>query len=143
MISSMDLFFRRDCAGGAGPAVDVPRVVFVTPALFDVLVVAACAVGCETVDGAVDEVLPSNKFGVGMGAEDVDGPVVPLVTVGWLKEFVVLEADWLALEKMPPPTRERRVCGASLLAPSAPNGFGAVAGACEESVDMNEQASED
>lgn len=25
IISSMDLFLSRDCAGGAGPAVDVPR----------------------------------------------------------------------------------------------------------------------
>ena len=36
MISSIDLFLRRDCAGGAGPAVDAPKL--------DVAPPAACAV---------------------------------------------------------------------------------------------------
>ena len=54
MISSIDLFFRRDCAGGVGPAVDVPRFVVVFPALIDVLVVAAGNVSCAIAAGLFD-----------------------------------------------------------------------------------------
>ena len=88
MISSIVLFFRRDCTGGVGPAVDVPRFAFVPPALFDMLVVAACAVGCEVVDGA----LVPNKFNVDADPEDVDCPLVPVFTVGSFVELVVLGA---------------------------------------------------
>lgn len=74
MISSMDLFFRRDCAGGAGPAVDAPRVAFEHPVLFDVLAVAACAGGCKVVG--------ANMLDPGASVEDAGGPLVPDVTAG-------------------------------------------------------------
>lgn len=145
MISSMDLFFRRDCAGGGGPAVDVPRVAFMPPVLFDVLVVAAGAVGCEIVGGAVDEAAPPNKLIFGASVEDVDSPLLPVVTVGSFVEAVVLGVGLLRLEKMPPPTWGEEVSEAMFLspretnfAPGAPNVFGAVIGACGESVEINE-----
>ena len=105
MISSMDLFFSRDCAGGGGPAVDAPRVAFVPLALFDVVVVAACAVGCNVVDGAVDEAAATNGFDVVAGAEDV----VPVVAAGSFVELVVLGAALLRLEKILPPIGEEEV----------------------------------
>ena len=131
MISSMVLFFRRDCTGGVGPAVDVPRFAFVPPALFDVLVVAACAVGCEAVDGA----LVPNKFNIDAGPEDVDCPLVPVFTVGSFVELVVLGAAWLRLEKILLPIGEEETPKPSLLGPIAPNKLGVVLGACEEAVE--------
>lgn len=134
MISSMDLFFRRDCAGGGGPAVDAPRVAFVPPALFDVVVVAACAVGCNVVDGAVDEAAAPNKFAVVAGAEDV----VSVVAAGSFVELVVLGAALLRLEKILPPIGGEEIPEASFLALRGANKLGAVLGACEGSVETNE-----
>lgn len=137
MISSIDLFFRRDCAGGGGPAVDVPSVALIPP---DVLVAAAGAVGCGRVDAVFNEAAPPIKLdvgaNVGAGAEDVDCPLVPIVTAGSFVELVVFGADLLRLEKMPPPLGA--VPGASLLAPGVLNAFEAVLGACGESVEIKE-----
>jgi len=65
MISSMDLFFRRDCADGAGPAVEAASPLW--PALFP-LVAPGAGVGCEVVlDDAAGASLPAgllNRLGV-------------------------------------------------------------------------------
>ena len=62
MISSMDLFFNRDCADGAGPEVEAPRVEAVpSPALALTGWEEVCAAGAlgapnrlEVAAGAVD-----------------------------------------------------------------------------------------
>lgn len=83
IISSMDLFFRRDCAGGWGPEVEAPRFT-------DVLLSAALGVPkrLEVMAGAVDVLdaagaevevedsaglprLNSPPEGAGAGVEDV------------------------------------------------------------------------
>lgn len=143
MISSMVLFFRRDCTGGVGPAVDVPRFAFVHPALFNVLVVAAwvvaasvvaaCVVACEAVDGA----LVPNKFDIDVGPEDVDCPLVPGFTVGSFVELVVLGTACLGLEKMLLPIGEEEAPRPSLLCASALKKLGAGIDACEEAVEEN------
>ena len=71
MMSSIDLFFSRDWAGGGGPAVDAPRFTFVAPVPSAVAVVAGCAGVCEMLDGAVDFARLSNRLEVEAGA-DVD-----------------------------------------------------------------------
>lgn len=70
MISSIDLFFSRDWAGGGGPAVDAPRFTFVPPVPTAAAVVAGCVGACEMADGAVDFAKLSNKLEVGAGADD-------------------------------------------------------------------------
>ena len=71
MMSSIDLFFSRDWAGGGGPAADAPRFAFGAPVPSAVAVVAGCAGACETLDGAVVFARLSNRLEVGAGA-DVD-----------------------------------------------------------------------
>lgn len=71
MISSIDLFFSRDWAGGGGPVVDAPRFTFVAPVPSPVAVVAGCVGAWERADGAVDFAKISNELEVGAGA-DVD-----------------------------------------------------------------------
>ena len=71
MISSMDLFFSRDWAGGGGPAVDAPKFTFVASVPAAVAVVAGGVGACEMADGAVGLANVSNKFEVGAGA-DID-----------------------------------------------------------------------
>lgn len=78
MMSSIDLFFSRDWAGGGGPAVDAPRFAFVAPGPSAVAVVAGCAGACEVLDGAVDFARLSNRLEVGAGA-DVDAADMPVV----------------------------------------------------------------
>lgn len=69
MISSIVLFFKRDWAGGAGPTVDVPRLV---PAVVTVVVPGLVVAGADAV-------------AVGADADDavvpVVAPVVPVVVV--------------------------------------------------------------
>ena len=79
MMSSIDLFFSRDWAGGAGPAVDAPRFAFVAPGPSVVVVVAGCAGACETLDGAVDFARLSNRLEVGADA-DVDAAGLPVAS---------------------------------------------------------------
>ena len=71
MISSIDLFFSRDWAGGGGPAVDAPRFTFVAPVPSALAVVAGCVGACDTSFGAVDFAKLPNKLEAGAGA-DVD-----------------------------------------------------------------------
>lgn len=79
IISSIDLFFSRDCAGGGGPAVDAPRFIFAVPVPSAVAVLAGCVGACEMSDGAVDFANLSNKLDVGAGA-DVDTAEVLVVS---------------------------------------------------------------
>lgn len=138
MISSMDLFFRRDCAGGGGPAVEAPRVPFVPLASLDVFVVATGAVDCKVVEGAADEVILPNKFDVCAGAEDAAFPLVPVVEVGSFVELVVLGVGLFRSEKIPAPVAGEVVPKASLLAPSEPNKLGVILAVCEESIETME-----
>ena len=78
IISSIDLFFNRDWAGGTGPAVEAPRFVFAAPVSSAVAVAAGWVGACETSDGAADLATLLNKLEVGAGA-DVDAADV-LVT---------------------------------------------------------------
>lgn len=66
MISSMDLFFRRDCALGAGPEVELPRAEGAELAFFEVTLVVPVSTVCEVAALAL-EVL--NNDGVAPGAE--------------------------------------------------------------------------
>lgn len=69
MISSMVLFLRRDCAGGAGPTVDAPR----PPAVAAVDVVAPAPVVAPVVGAAVVAAPPAVEVVAG---DDVAGAVV-------------------------------------------------------------------
>lgn len=83
-MSSIDLFFSRDWAGGGGPAVDVPNFTFVAPVPSAVVVVAGSVGAWDMSGGAVDFANLSNKLGVGAGA-DVDAAgvlVAPEVATG-------------------------------------------------------------
>ena len=71
MMSSIDLFFSRDWAGGGGPAADTPRFTFAAPEPSAVAVVAGCFEACGFSDGAADFAKLPNKLEVGAGA-DVD-----------------------------------------------------------------------
>lgn len=89
IISSMVLFFRRDCAGGAGPAVDCPRaeapvpavapgaavVVVALPSPADVVVAAGWVEGVE-VTGLLNKPMPE---AAGCVAEGVGAVVVAAV----------------------------------------------------------------
>jgi hypothetical protein len=78
MISSMDLFFSRDCADGAGPAVDAASPLW--PALFP-LVAPGAGVGCEVVlDDAAGASLPAgllNRLEVAPDVVVVAAPEAP------------------------------------------------------------------
>ena len=100
MISSIDLFFKRDCAGGRGPAVEAPRLALtlaLSSAVAKAVVVKGSVVGRVGVligglpvdsyllgkmelGGAVPGIL-FNKLGKRDGAEEV--------AVGAVVEFVV------------------------------------------------------
>ena len=47
IISSIDLFFSRDCAGGRGPEVDAPRLVVDFDASSAVVFVGGSVVDCD------------------------------------------------------------------------------------------------
>lgn len=78
MISSIDLFFNRDWAGGTGPAVEAPRFAFAAPVPSAVVVAAGWVGACETSDGTADLATLLNKLEARAGA-DVDAADV-LVT---------------------------------------------------------------
>lgn len=80
IISSIDLFFSRDCAGGAGPAVDAPRFA-VFAVLAEVLGAADGAVCCVA---AADVPRPASP-----PPDDVVCPLAAEVTVGSLVELVL------------------------------------------------------
>lgn len=82
MISSIDLFFSRDWAGGGGPTVDPPRFTFIVPVPSTVHFAAGCVRACEMADGAGDFATVANKLDVGAGT-DVD-PTDVLVASGAL-----------------------------------------------------------
>lgn len=85
IISSIDLFFSLDCAGGAGPAVDAPRfMIFV--ALAEVLGAADGAVGFVV---AADVPRPASPLSFGAALDDVACPLEVEITVGSLVELVV------------------------------------------------------
>ena len=138
MISSMDLFFRRDCAGGGGPAGEAPRVAFVPLVSLEVFVVATGAVDCKVVEGAADEVILPNKFDVCGGAEDAAFPLVPVMEVGSFVELVLLGVGLLRSEKIPAPVAGEVVPKASLFAPREPNKLGVILAVCEESIEIME-----
>lgn len=71
IISSIDLFFSRDWAGGGGPAVEAPRFTFAAPVPSAMALLAGCVWACGMSDGAVDFAKLLNKLEVGAGA-DVD-----------------------------------------------------------------------
>lgn len=83
MISSIVLFFRRDCAGGAGPTVDVPRLVPAVaaapaPPVAEAEVVAAAA-GVD--DAGVEVVALNFRAPVDAVVAAVDGAVVVVAVV--------------------------------------------------------------
>ena len=93
MISSIDLFFKRDAAGGAGPTVEAdmfgPCAAFVGCAMFDACAApavvgldASCAGAWEALE-AVAGCLPrfEKRLEVGAGAEEVGAEVV--VALAW------------------------------------------------------------
>lgn len=85
IISSIDLFFSRDCAGGAGPVVDAPK--FAVFAVFaEVLGAAVGAVGCEA---APNVPRPVSPLSFGANPDDVACPLVAEVTVGSFAELVL------------------------------------------------------
>ena len=83
MISSIDLFFNRDWAGGTGPAVEAPRFAFAAPVPSAVAAAAGWVGACETSDGAADLAKLLNKLEVAVGA-DVDVLVASGVVTGAL-----------------------------------------------------------
>lgn len=100
IISSIDLFFSRDCAGGAGPVDDAPRfaVLAVLAALAalaalamlevlaEVLGAADDAVGCVA---AADVPRPASPPSFGAATDDVACPVATEVTIGLFVELVL------------------------------------------------------
>lgn len=95
MISSMVLFFKRDCAVGAGPVVDAPNALppVVAPAVAPAVAVAVEAAGPEVaVDaGAIpDEVVAAVVDGCVVAAESAGLPNNPPVDVaGWVVDVDV------------------------------------------------------
>ena len=69
MMSSIDLFFSRDCAGGAGPAVDAPRFAFLAPVSSAVAAAAGWVGACETSDGAAGFTKLLKRLEVDVGAD--------------------------------------------------------------------------
>lgn len=69
IISSIDLFFSRDWAGGAGPAVEASRPVFLAPVPSAVAVAVGWVGACEMSDGAAGFTKLLNKLEVGAAAE--------------------------------------------------------------------------
>ena len=67
IISSIDLFFSRDWAGGGGPAVEPPRITFAALVPSTVAVLVGCVAASKLLDGAVNFTKLS-KFEVGAGA---------------------------------------------------------------------------
>ena len=67
IMSSIDLFFSRDWAGGRGPAAEPPRFTFTALVPSFVAVLGGCVAACEVLDGAVD-FAKLNKFELGAGA---------------------------------------------------------------------------
>lgn len=85
IISSIDLFFSRDCAGGTGPVVDAPRFA-VFAVLAEVLGAADDAVGCVA---AADVPRPASPPSFGAAPDNVSCPVATEVTVGLFVELVL------------------------------------------------------
>ena len=69
MMSSIDLFFSRDCAGGAGPAVEAPRFAFLAPESSAVAAAVGWVGACETSDGAAGFTRLLNKLEEDVGAD--------------------------------------------------------------------------
>lgn len=97
MISSIDLFFRRDCADGAGPVVELPSPILVaSPEVAAVVPAAAVgagadAVGCALVDAGVELVVLLLLPRVGKN-EEPEVAVDVLVPLGAVVEAAVVGA---------------------------------------------------
>lgn len=77
IISSIDLFFSRDWAGGAGPAVEASRPAFLAPVPSAVAVAAGWVGACDMSEGAAGFAKLVNRLEVGAAAEvDVDDMLV-------------------------------------------------------------------
>ncbi len=108
MISSMDLFFRRDCAVGRGPAIDAPRplgcVAFPAVAVAELL-----SLDCAVV-----------AAGVSMLAAGFDAPGNAKLTLG-----ADVEVEGRLDEDVPKPLNRLAVSDLApvVVAPSPPNRF--------------------
>ena len=103
MISSIDLFFSRDWAGGGGPAVDVPRFVVEVGAASAVEAVGPWFGGCVGILELVGVVVAPNMVGLDADADDMDveGPLVALVK-GLIALSGALSAGLLRIANSPP-----------------------------------------
>ena len=135
MISSIDLFLSRDCAGGGGPVVEALRFTFVFPALFWVLVEAADTLGCVEADGSDGGARAPKKLDFAAGAPDVNGAPAADVGAGSLMVFIALDEGLPRVEKRLPeaPLVEgAEVSESFFLAPRALNMLGALEDVVEE-----------
>lgn len=85
IISSIDLFFNLDCAGGAGPVVDAPRF-----AMFVVLAgMLDAADGAVVCVAAADVPGPVSPLSFGAAPDDVACPLAAEITEGSFVELVL------------------------------------------------------
>lgn len=85
IISSIDLFFNLDCAGGAGPVVDAPRF-----AMFVVLAgMLGAADGAVVCVAAADVPGPASPLSFGAAPDDVACPLAAEITEGSFVELVL------------------------------------------------------
>ena len=127
IISSIVLFFKRDCAAGGGPTVDAPRAEppAAVPAVAPAVAVGAAVVGPEVavVAGAVPVVVAAAVLGGCVVADDSAGfPNNEPAVAGWVVDgavVVVLGA----------------VVAAGLGEPNSPRPDGAAAGVLEGAAD--------
>lgn len=130
MISSIVLFFSRDWAGGAGPTVDVPKLVPEAPAVGAPAVgLVSVVVGADVAVTAVVEVLGADVEGVlprvGLLAPKrppVEGAVVLVVAAGAADEDVAENREVDVAD----------VAGAELVAPKSDLDSCAVVGVADE-----------